>query len=58
MSSVIMRQDLTALWMGLFVFVAGLLIIASAWIGDFSWAKLLFGGIPTALGGLSMLKRA
>ena len=55
----IMRQDLTAVWMGLFVFVAGLLILASAWIGDFSWARLLFGGrIPTVLGGLLMLKRA
>ncbi|MCY4474003.1 MAG: hypothetical protein OXC83_01025 [Chloroflexi bacterium] len=53
-----MRQDLTALWMGLFVFVAGLLIVASVWFGDFSWARLLFGGIPTALGGLLMLKRA
>ena len=54
----IMRQDLTALWMGLFVFVAGLLLLASAWIGDFSWARVLYGGIPTALGGLLMLKRA
>lgn len=53
-----MRQDLTSLWMGLFVFVAGLFILASAWIGDFSWARVLFGGIPTALGGLLMLKRA
>ena len=53
-----MSQDLTTLWMGLFVFVAGLVIVASAWIGDFSWARLLFGGIPTALGGLLMLKRA
>jgi len=44
--------------MGLFVFVAGLLIVASVWFGDFSWARLLFGGIPTALGGLLMLKRA
>ena len=53
-----MRQDQTALWMGLSVFVAGWFLIGSAWIGDFSWTRLVFGAIPIALGSLLMLKRA
>ena len=53
-----MRQGQAALWMGISVFVGGGLVFGSAWVGDFSWTRVVFGAIPIALGGLLMLKRA
>ncbi len=51
-----MYVDRTKLWMGLGLFVAGLLVIASAWVGEFSGTQLVFGGIPAAIGVWLMLK--
>ena len=52
----LLSDDKTNFWMGLGLFVVGLLIVAAVLLGSFDWTTLVLGAIPTVIGGWLMVK--